>query len=118
MSKQSFRLKLEHIKLLQNSYIDWRPAEAGSAVIDSKRPYGNSDHLKDMCEILGTKRKLDIKQTESSGDVCYDEKQDEELLSLHRQTESALKVILKSKSFKPGLYEADRDEDNWKWVKK
>lgn len=118
MSKQTFRLKPEHIKLLQKSYIDWWGAEAGSAVIDCKRPYGNGDHLKDMCEILNIKRKLDVRQTAESGDVYYDEKQEESLLDLHRQTEGALEVILRSKSFKPGLYEADVDEKNWKWVKK
>ena len=118
MAYQTFKLKKEHVLLLQHSYIDWWCAEAGSAAINCKRPYGNSDHLKDMCEILGVKRKLDLDKTEAEGEIVYDEKQEEWLESLHRETESALKIILKTKSFKPGLYQADRDDDNWKLVKK
>lgn len=115
---QTFRLKKEHILLLKSSRFDWWDDECGGIVEDRRRPYGNSDHIRDIAEILGIKQKLDVGKSEAENELIYDEEQEQELLQLHRETEMALKIILTTKSFKPGLYQADRDDENWKWVRK
>jgi hypothetical protein len=109
---------MEHIKLLQSSYFDFWNSECGGIHQDTRRPYGNSDHLKDICEILKIDRKLDVGASKATEDICWDGKQEKELEQFHRELPVALTIILKTKSFKPGLYQADRDEENWKWVKK
>ena len=95
---KEFWLKEEHIKLLRAAYVQWNNCETGAPEIDPKRPYGNSSVACDVAEILGLQGKTCPHCGES-----LDDKQ-EELLQLHRETETALKVVLSAQSFVPGLY--------------
>ena len=49
---KKFTLTENHIKLLCRAYVGWNGAEFGAPSIDPKRPYGNSDVLHDMGDIL------------------------------------------------------------------
>ena len=51
-----FTVTEEHLKLLRRAYVGWDPCEFGAPAIDCKRPYGNSDVISDIGEILGYER--------------------------------------------------------------
>lgn len=102
MKKEYFELRKEHLRLLRYSYVRWQKYGRdgyGAAAIDPKTPYGNSFILDDLAEILG-------------GDLPLDE-----LMKLHRETETALQICLTTQSFEPGLYEREWLGE-WKRVKK
>lgn len=42
----------DHVTLLNASCWDWNECEFGAASMDPKRPYGNSDVLDDLAELL------------------------------------------------------------------
>jgi hypothetical protein len=75
-----FVLTDAHVKLLRASYTSWDDTEFGAAAIDPKRPYGNSDVLPDLRELLPG---VD----------------DDDLLRLHGETKAALEVVLRVGSF-------------------
>jgi len=130
MDKQTFTLKSEHIKLLSRTCVGWDDCEFGAPEIDPKRPYGNSDVYQDMLEILGLKElrsgvfefKLFGKKWLLKGEDKYNiylEGADEEdliekLNELHKELETALQIVLSTRSFKPGVYEAEEYTDDWK----
>lgn len=76
----------EHLKLLRRAYVSWENCEFGAPSIDCKRPYGNSDVITDICEILGWK----IPQT-MPGAACMEG----HASKIHEETETALEIILK-----------------------
>jgi hypothetical protein len=102
-----FTLTQDHVKLLRASYVRWDDCEFGAAAIDSKRPYGNSDVLTDIAEALGIS---------ADGQPNYEADEDwrdeqwrglgERLTALHKETETALQVVLAAGSFEPGEYES------------
>ena len=47
-----FTVTDEHLKLLRGAYVGWDDCEFGAPAIDCKRPYGNSDVIADIAEIL------------------------------------------------------------------
>jgi hypothetical protein len=47
-----FTLTENHLKLLQKMWVGWSTCEFGAPEIDPKRPYGNSDVIGDIHEIL------------------------------------------------------------------
>jgi len=91
-----FELTEDHIKLLQSAYVRWEDAEAGAPAIDPKRPYGNSSVELDMAEILGWNQEGD--------EYPLLLEQEERLNELHRETEIALQIILRHKTFRPGKF--------------
>ena len=56
MAKKITILK-EHLKLLENAYWRYEDCEFGAPAMDCKRPYGNSDVVSDIVEILGEEPK-------------------------------------------------------------
>lgn len=42
----------DHLKLLKAAYWSWDDCEFGAASMDPKRPYGNSNVLNDLAELL------------------------------------------------------------------
>ncbi len=89
-----FILTDDHLTLLRNAYVQWDDCETGAPAIDPKRPYGNSSVVQDIAEIL----KVDQPPYDTEP---YDEAADR-LLGLHRETETALQVILATGSFTTG----------------
>lgn len=97
---KTFELRPEHIKLLQGMYFDYRDDyETGAPGADQKRPYGNSYVAGDVAEILG----IEIPDDDGDGRSERDDIE-EEMLELHRETGTALQVILSAQSFEPGKY--------------
>lgn len=93
-----FELRPEHLKLLCHAYIGWNNCEFGAPEIDPKRPYGNSQVLYDIAGILG----LDM----GNEDEGIPEETKEVCRKLHRETRTALQIVLCCQTFEPGLYRA------------
>ena len=92
--EKEFELTADHIKLLQQAYIGWEDCETGAPAIDCKRPYGNSYVPGDIAEILGWELGEDG-LTDEQEDLAY---------ALHKETETALQIILTHKTFEPGKF--------------
>lgn len=92
-----FTLTGEHIKLLRSMNVGWQDCEYGAPEIDPKRPYGNSSVELDIAEILGWEL------GEDDDDELTDE-QRERAATLHRETQTALQVVLHTLSLEPGTY--------------
>ena len=105
---ETFRLTNDHIKLITNFYVGWQDCETGAPEIDPKRPYGNSFVAGDVAEIIG----YELPDPDDD-----DESFDAELkmLQLHSETETALQIILITKSFEPGLYQKTDKYDRRSW---
>ena len=96
---KEFTLKAEHVKLLSKACVGWQDCETGAPTIDPKRPYGNSDVASDVAEILG----LEAKRCPHCGEELEETDKDM-LMEWHKETETALQVILSAQSFEPGTY--------------
>src|SRR5205085_3134688 len=80
-------------------YVGWNDAETGAPEINPKRPYGNSDVASDVAGMVDT-------PLSTAG-----------ALELHRQTETALQIILETGSFEPGIYRLDNPwGGSWKLI--
>jgi hypothetical protein len=108
--ERKFTLTEKHIKLLRAMYVGWSQCEFGAPEINPKRPYGNSFVIGDIHEIL----------SEDPSVASFDDEILEELVGeyhqLHRETETALQVILRTGSFKPGTYKCDPYKQNWQLI--
>jgi hypothetical protein len=91
-----FTLTEDHLKLLKNMYVGWSCSEFGAPEIDPKRPYGNGDVIGDIHEILTV--------TSSSSWEEIPEELEEKYNKLHKETETALQIVLNTLSFVPGRY--------------
>jgi hypothetical protein len=93
---KQFELKEEHIKLLSNFNIYWVDnSYDGAPGVYPKKPYGNSNVMRDVAKIVGE-------------DYCEDNdiEQIKRLYKWHTETEIALTVVLQAKSFEPGIYQS------------
>lgn len=103
-----FVLTKQHITLLRHASVSWNGNEFGAPTINPKRPYGNSDVLTNIAEILSV--------------LLYDEKNEmieetaQKLAAMHHQTQTALQIILSTGWFEPGLYESEDYCGKWKRV--
>ena len=52
MKKTIFEVTENHLKLLRMMYVEWNDGEFGAPTISCKRPFGNSDVIQDVAEIL------------------------------------------------------------------
>jgi len=101
ISKITFEVTEEHIKLLQNAYVSWNDCETGAPGMDCKRPYGNSYVSRDIAEILGWWDK--DKETEGEEwDLIEDR-----AYSLHNEMEKVVQILFDNASIglKPGTFE-------------
>jgi hypothetical protein len=98
MSDTEFTVTDEHIELLQLLNIGWMDAEFGAPEVDPKRPYGNSNVVQDICEIL-----------------CYDaddQSDVERAKRVHREMDTVLQIIVDTGRIETGPY---RREDYGDW---
>ena len=106
----SFDLTEDHLKLLAAMYVGWQDCETGAPEINPKRPYGNSYVPGDVAEILGWDP-----VTADGDERGLSENQEERALALHAETETALEIVLRTRSFVPGTYvTSDRYSHDWK----
>ena len=112
MDKITFVVKENHLKLLRRAYVSWDDCEYGAPAIDCKRPYGNSDVVNDMMEILG----IDNKKRFPDDEPFYTDEEIEYVENLHAETKVVLQIVLATGMFKAGTYESDKYTDNWKKI--
>lgn len=80
--------------MLRNMFVGWSHCEAGAPEIDPKRPYGNSYVPGDIADLLN-------RTLSEDDDERYE--QEQELMRLHRQTDTALQIVLQHGPV-PGVY--------------
>ena len=102
-----FILTDEHVKLLRQANVSWDGCEFGAPGIDPKRPYGNGDVHSDIVEILGI-------ESDQDEDGVFPEALIERLDKLHKETKTALQVVLAAGSFEPGIYTVQKYLRNWR----
>lgn len=98
-----FELLPEHVTLLRSAYVSWDDCEFGAPQIDPKRPYGNSDVIGDIAELLGIEGTVD-----SSGERHFSAEESDRLARLHAGTRTALQVVLATGQWETGLYRAPK----------
>jgi hypothetical protein len=104
-----FTVLPEHLTLLCRAYVSWNNCEYGAPEINPKRPYGNSDVEHDIAKIFGWKLFED-----ADGDTHFTAAQRDEAQRLHRGTERALEIVLRTCQFRPGTYRrSDWCSDDW-----
>jgi hypothetical protein len=109
---QHFTLTTDHLKLLRAAYVGWEGSEFGAPAIDCKRPYGNSDVYGDLGRLLGIKPAYNPKED----DYEFSEKQLNHMRAIHKETQTALQVVLATGVFVAGVYEADDYDRNWRLI--
>ncbi len=92
-----FTVTEDHLKLLRHAHVSWDEAEYGAPSIDSKRPYGWSNVLGSMAQILEWPDRDWIDEQPPPGveDRCA---------RLHAETAIALQIVLATGEFRPGHY--------------
>ena len=111
--ESSFILTELHIRLLERAYVGWDNAETGAPAINPKRPYGNSYVAGDVAKILGIKL-ADDEEAEGFDEQALEDERDR-LLALHRETETALQIVLCCKTFEPGVYVKTEKYNDRSW---
>lgn len=101
-----FELTENNVKLLNRMFVYFDSSQYyGAPAVDIKRPYGNKRVAHDIFEIINGKEWSDDNEMPS---VVR-----EELIDLHRETATALQVLLDTMSFKPGVYEKEQYGGRW-----
>jgi hypothetical protein len=95
---KSFMVTEDHLKLLRRAYVGWDGCEYGAPAIDCKRPYGNSDVVGDIAQILGWPRP-DGDDWDWPGPEAS-----ERARKLHEETATVLQIILITGRMEAGLY--------------
>lgn len=85
INMKQFEITENHIKLLRHMNVSWWGCEFGAPSIDCKRPYGNSDVVSDICEILG----WDF----DANDAKYNQVH-EAALAIHKEMDLVLQIVL------------------------
>ena len=104
-----FTVTDEHLKLLRRAYVGWDDCEFGAPAIDCKRPYGNSDVIADIAEILEVP---DDQWRDEDGDAFPDAQ--EAFTKLHAETAIVLQIALATGEFRPGRYVCEKYGRNWR----
>lgn len=101
MRSQKVTVTEEHIALLRRLYFRWDDdAYDGAPAVDIKRPYGNSDVLGDVAEILGWPLTKD-----RWGEEVMTEEQAEKAQALHESMADVLQVLVQNPTdFGPGVW--------------
>lgn len=103
---QCFTLTEQHIKLLREMRVDWNAMANGAPMIDPNRPYGNSNVYRDMLWIVYGEI---VTEATIFGDQLADS-----LDRLHRETQTALQIVLSTGAMEPGDYTAPLYTRDWK----
>lgn len=99
---RKFELKKEHIDLMSNlnfkTVVNTVYDDIYAPAIDRKRPFGNSGTTSSALEILGY-------SCDEEGE--YNEKDIDIAETLLVELPVALEIVMRNKTFKPGIYEVD-----------
>lgn len=103
-----FTVTSDHLKLLRGAAVSWGYAEFGAPRIDPKKPYGNSDVMRDIAGILG------VPEGEwSSGDGEAKPGFEERAARLHAETGVALEIALETGELREGTYVRSHFAQDW-----
>lgn len=102
--KKTFTLTDEHIALLKNMFVDWDDCEWGAPAVDPKRPYGNSYVYGDIAEIL-------LWPNPDDEEDCA------EMDKVHRETLTALQILIQHAEVLRGDYQNESSPYSPKWEK-
>ena len=105
---ETFTLKKEHLSLLRKAQWYWEDAEFGAPAIDCKRPFGNSNAIIDILEILD--KENDDRPYYVDG---FSDNEKAEAREVYEELLTAIQVILYTRSFVLGKYKKIADC----WVK-
>ena len=110
--QERFVLTEDHVKLLRRANVWWDDgAYEGSPAIDSKRPFGNSDWVSDVAEIIG------LEPIEAdNGEKFWPKGTRERCEALYKSLAGALQVVLASGSFEPGTYVCNKYKADWRRI--
>jgi hypothetical protein len=107
---ERFTVTPEHVALLRAAYVGWDSCEFGAPAIDCKRPYGNSDVLRDMAGILN------VPQVETEDGSVWSKAEAERMRCVHAETRTALQIFLRTGTMEPGTYKAPFYTQDWQRV--
>lgn len=129
MKINRFEITECHLALMKRMYVGWNDCEFGAPEIDPKRPYGNSDVIQDIIEILGTEEIKEgvfqfilygekwLLKGEDKYNLYLDGADEEKLIqklnALHKETQTALQICLTLQQFRTGVFE-EVDFGEWK----
>ena len=88
--EEEFEITHHHLTLLENARVHWQDDEYGAPEIDPKRPYGNSRVEEDLAKLLP-------------------ECDPQEAAQIHRETEKALEICLRTQEFRMGKFGRPQD---------
>lgn len=109
---ERFEVTENHLKLLKRMCVDWNDCEFGAPSIDPKRPYGNSNVISDMREILD----LDGKKCPHCGELCEETNvSDQKLSELHEEMQFVLAILVDNykKGITTGIYKREVYGGKW-----
>lgn len=105
-----FTLTSDHIKLIENFNIRWDDSMYyGAPSVDPKMPYGDSMLNESICKILGWG------EPDDEGDLP--DRLTDKALKIHREMETALRIVLQHKSFESGEFELVGQFNYFDWTR-
>ncbi len=112
-----FEITEEHLKLAKRSFFHHRSDYDyyGAPSVGEKRPYGNSDVVGDILEILG--KEGEQEWNESAGYWEYSKELTDFALKLHVEMSTVFQIAACTLKFEVGKYEATDKCDNLSWRK-
>lgn len=115
MDMQRFALTEEHLKLLRGMSVSWNYAEFGAPGVDPKRPYDGGASYEELFQGMAKLLGWDPLPDEDD-DPDFNGEKVSLLKKLHRETETALQIVLATGSFKPGIYECEMYVGSWAYA--
>jgi len=121
-----FEVTEDHLRLLRRTFVGWDDsAYHGAPAVGIKRPYGNSDVVTDLAEIIvpveGDDELDDYASFTREGELKSVRTKDgreltqDDLLRLHREMELVLQILASNLEIAPGLYLKTRMYDSLSW---
>lgn len=113
--KEKFTLTEDHLKLAKRSHFghDTNWFQFGGAAVGQKRPYGNSDIVGDIIEILGWSDEKEW--NEEDGYWSFNKQVEEKALAIHSEMATVFQIAACTLSWCAGVYECENDCDQLSW---
>ena len=124
-----FTITENHLKLLKRLNVEWDDCEFGAPCIDPKRPYGNSDVIDDIAEIIGIKKDKNTIDYDKEEAEDYEDIEDyfsetewkdevyDNLNKLHKEMQIVLQIIFIMGKIEVGDYAKKDKYDYESWIK-
>lgn len=101
-----FRLTEEHLRLVEALVVEWDGGLGGAPYFSTQRPYRNGGGPSSVLELAGVKARIELReQPDGSRRYTVDPRLERLAQKLHRETFTALQIVLSARSFEPGVYQ-------------